>query len=577
MAGVLLSSLIWIVYAVVIAILLGVASIFIYIYKSPRESSRFVVFVCIITITSLLATVLLQPVDVALVSSTNSSKLGQRKSWASQEAVDNILTSLKAVYYLLYGLDTVLCLLVIPFAYFWYEEYDEVATQEGEQTPGKRIWAAFKYTIGFLVFAILLFLIGLFVPTSSGSERDLEYFRRLLMENHGERTLAFALGFLITIGTFLYVIYTSTGMALFHVSLIKTAPSILSPGMGSSASSRLEANRERQRQLDARCGGDPDQLSSKDRRELDVLVREERTLIRRQRLIEETEDARQTWFVRAWHKAGAALRPFKRISGVLLLLTTLVVWVSMLLTAIDKASNSVCKRSCGYILGHINLFNPANWAFVRAAKVFPVDYALFTFLVLLFFTGSVVGIAAVGIRVFWIKIFQIRKAHTSPQALLLATAMLTMITLALNYSIAMIVAPQYATFGPQTFCDKQPATSYLTAQPDCSHDKDLIKACSEIADNPAAKAICTPSVVSTFLNRVTLNFPFFGVVFFWAQFVFLGLYLVVAVIALVRTPKLNERQLDEDAEEAEEESLLATSARQVNRDWQAAGDESSGA
>jgi LMBR1 domain-containing protein 1 len=539
MANVLLSSLIWIVYAVVIAILLGVASIFIYIYKSPRESSRFVVFVCIITITALLATVLLQPVDVALVSSTNSSKLGQRKNWASQEAVDNILTSLKAVYYLLYGLDTVLCLLVIPFAYFWYEEYDEVATQEGEQTPGKRIWAAFKYTIGFLVFAILLFLIGVFVPTSSGSERDLEYFRRLLMENRecflfvsktrpylqgidGERTLAFALGFLITIGTCLYVIYTSTGMALFPVSLIKTAPSILSPGMGSSASSRLEANRERQRQLDARCGGDPDQLSSKDRRELDVLVREERTLIRRQRLIEETEDERQTWFVRAWRKAGAALRPFKRISGVLLLLITIVVWVSMLLTAIDKASNSVCKRSCGYILGHINIFNPVNWAFVRAAKIFPVDYALFTFLVLLFFTGSVVGIAAVGIRVFWIKIFQIRKAHTSPQALLLATAMLTMITLALNYSIAMIVAPQYATFGPQTFCDKQPATLHLTTQPDCSHDKDLIKACSEIADNPAAKAICTPSVVSTFLNRVTLNFPFFGVVFFWAQFVFLG-------------------------------------------------------
>jgi LMBR1 domain-containing protein 1 len=52
---------------------------------------------------------------------------------------------------------------------------------------------------------------------------------------------------------------------------------------------------------------------------------------------------------------------------------------------------------------------------------------------------------------------------------------------------------------------------------------------------------------------------------------------VVTVIALVRTPKLNERQLDEDAEEAEEESLLATSARQVNGDWQAAGDESSGA
>lgn len=224
--------------------------------------------------------------------------------------------------------------------------------------------------------------------------------------------------------------------------------------------------------------------------------------------------------MKLWCKTEAVFRPFKLIGGFILLLVALLTWASMLLTTIDKAKNSICKQHCGYILGKINFFNPINWTFVQSAKVFPVDYIIFTLLVLLFFSSSVVGIAVIGIRFLWVRIFQIRKRHTSPQALLIATVMLTLITLALNYSISMIVAPQYATFGPQTFCDRTPMLP--GGQPDCANNKNLIKPCSELADNPAAKAVCTPSVLSTFLNRVTMNFPFFGIVFFWAQFVFLG-------------------------------------------------------
>lgn len=183
MAGIQ-SSLIWIVYAIVVALLLAIASIFIYIYQTPRDRSPFVTIVSIITITALLATVLLQPVDIALVSSTASSKLGRRKDWASQDEVDKIVFSLKVVYYLLYSLDAVLCLLVVPFTYFYYEEYDEVAVEEGEQTAGKRIWSAFKYTIAFLLLAVILFLAGFFIPIRGMTgDRDLDFFKKLLTEN----------------------------------------------------------------------------------------------------------------------------------------------------------------------------------------------------------------------------------------------------------------------------------------------------------------------------------------------------------------------------------------------------------
>jgi hypothetical protein len=42
-------------------------------------------------------------------------------------------------------------------------------------------------------------------------------------------------------------------------------------------------------------------------------------------------------------------------------------------------------------------------------------------------------------------------------------------TAILNYSISMVVAPQYATFGPQTFCDRAPGA--FTRNPDCSAQK----------------------------------------------------------------------------------------------------------
>jgi len=179
------SSLIWATYAIAVAVLLGIASIFVYTYQAPRDRAASVTIVCIFTVTALLATLLLLPVDVALVSSTIHSKTGTRKDWATQDQVDSILLTLKIVYYTLYSLDALLCLLVIPFTYFLYEEYDEQEAQEGEQTVGSRLWGAFKYTFVFLLIVIILFVVGFFIPVAKydGDHKDLDYFKRLLTEN----------------------------------------------------------------------------------------------------------------------------------------------------------------------------------------------------------------------------------------------------------------------------------------------------------------------------------------------------------------------------------------------------------
>ena len=139
-------------------------------------------------------------------------------------------------------------------------------------------------------------------------------------------------------------------------------------------------------------------------------------------------------------------------------------------------------------------------------------------------------------------------------------------TLAINYALAMMVAPQYATFGPQTYCNRTP--KHPGEQPDCSGHKSKIVPCTETAENEAAKLVCTPSVASTFLNRIIVNFPFFGVVDFWAQFVFLGIFLIGFVLLLFKTPKLSEGDSDEDLLEEEEEGLLASTGRRFGATWQ---------
>jgi len=348
------TAFIWVAYAVALVLVALIAAIFTYTYQTPRDRSALVSAISIITLTSLLATVLLLPVDIALVSSTTSSSLGAKKDWATPETVANIVYTLEIVYYTLYSLDAVLCLLVVPFTYFFYEEYDEVEAEEGIQTFGQRFFGALKYTCIFFVLCIIIFLVGFFVPVarnSGGAHYDLDYFAHLLLENQGERALTFALGLLISLGTLLYILYTSAGIALLPISFIKSAPSISAPQLYETTASALEQNRERQRQLEGRNAGRQNGLAAKDQRELEALVREERTLVRRERLALEARGEGKSFIVRTWTKICAIFRPLKLIGGILLLIIAIVIWVSMLITGIDKASNSICKEKCGYVLG----------------------------------------------------------------------------------------------------------------------------------------------------------------------------------------------------------------------------------
>ena len=227
-------------------------------------------------------------------------------------------------------MDALFALLVIPFAYFFYESWDE------ESTLGTQIKDGFKYTAFFIAFSILLILIGLFIPSAASrqdSHLDLDYFKHLLADNSGERMLVFVVGVLVCLGTVGFVVYTGPGMALLPVSEIKGVHSTSSAPASSDVEAQhlLQVNREDQRAIEVRYQGTRSGMAARDRRAMDVLQRQERTLVRQVRLSNERGD-RSFRGVRLWNTVRTILRPFHLILGIIALAVSLLIAVSMLIS-----------------------------------------------------------------------------------------------------------------------------------------------------------------------------------------------------------------------------------------------------
>ncbi|CAG2123079.1 unnamed protein product, partial [Medioppia subpectinata] len=118
--------------------------------------------------------------------------------------------------------------ILIPFVYFYYEEKSE----EGFTSEG-RFCGAFKYSVGFLFVAVILLLIGAFIPlheyhphnngTNSSSEwiDDMKFIIDDLSRNRGEDALSMVLSILSSVGVIYLVIFTGFGMSSFPIGLIR--------------------------------------------------------------------------------------------------------------------------------------------------------------------------------------------------------------------------------------------------------------------------------------------------------------------------------------------------------------------
>lgn len=524
----------WIIFAAVIGLTLLFSIAFAKYFEDKRDKEMLVTVVVIGAMLVCLCTVALLPVDIALVSSTNDPHTGLRRDWASQEKVNSIIAGIKGVYYASYSLVVAFCFVVIPWAYFYYEEFEEDQTRRG------RIFSASQYTAFTLLIAVVLLVIGIFYrPHRDNTSIDLDWFKNLIGETSGEHAISFVIATLIALGMVTFIVYTGPGLAVLPIGMIK-GRYFASADDHESVMAELTLNREKQRTIEAKYTGSMEPMTRRDQRALEDLQKQERILTRRSRTIEEQ---RASW----WTKALKILRPFQLFIGILLLALSTAIFVSMFLTLVDKIANSVCGKDCGYILSNPNLFNPINLAFNGLARIFPLDYIFFLLLVIYFFFSTLCGIVAIGIRVLWVNLYKVRKAATVPQGMLATTLLLMVSLLALNYTLTMVVAPSYLHFGNQRFCNLT-----MNGLRDCTDHPEAILPC----DSHSPGSVCTPSVVSLLLDRITYNNRFFGIVYYWSQWVMMAVFLISSVFALFKSRSMDGFLASNGGEESDDDELL---------------------
>ncbi|TPX50195.1 hypothetical protein SeLEV6574_g01049 [Synchytrium endobioticum] len=500
----------WVAFAIFTAASVFFSIIFTKLYEDHYETEILVTLTTIISLTLCVCTVTIVPVDVYLVSSTSNWISGTKFEWATPALINHMLFGVKTAYYVVFAIIAVLCFIVLPFVYFYYEEWDE---EEG--TVMKRSMAALKYTTLTIAILLALLMTGLLLKARTTDERtDMDWFRRLLTSSGAEKSLSFVIAALILFGMLIYISYTAYGLSALPFYFLKGTQSAES--QRGDIESRLVEIRERTRAINGRYTSTNRTITKRDKKMLEDLARQERSLTRRSRVVEVES---HTW----WYKMGTMLRPFQILIGLAMLCVTWLIVVSLFLGSIDKVANSICGSDCGFILNNPQIYNPLSQIFLITERYFPIDYIVFILIVAYFFISTLYGIMRLGVRLLWVHLYQIKLGETPPQGLLLTTVILILSVLPLTYYTS-VVAPQYATFGSQVYCTSSTGT--------CEATPDLIHPCS--IDAPAS--LCTPTVLSNLLGQITFGNRFFGMVFYLFQWAFILIFLIGFAVSAIRSP-----------------------------------------
>ncbi|KAG0041433.1 hypothetical protein BGZ83_001821 [Gryganskiella cystojenkinii] len=472
--------------------------------------------VTVLALTLCLSTVALFPVDIYLVSKIMDPSTGQRRSWATEEAIEQMQLSVRIVYYGAYGLIASFCFVWIPLAYFYFEELAD----EG-QTISQRLWAAIKYTVYFILVAAILLLTGLLIqPAIDGGRRrgtfppvypqppienDLkgetilfatlgimngargdpnaveqdDWEHSLLSRLDVTAALGFAAGIMALVGMGVLIFYTAPGLSLLPLHLLAGLKSI--PASLNEMHAALALNRERQiailnrypRQVLPHHQQHHQQEQHQPHynhyhatgtggaayvgiyRQLTDQDREAMSELAQEEVLLENK-ARIVQRARdSWfNQCQWIIRPFQIVFGLTGAILTVLLIESIAVTSIGQLENHICGAPlCGYFPSRPDLPNFLNTAFLRLSMYFPLDYTLMVMLILYMFWATTKGVISLGIRFLWINLYKFKVSATQPQGLLAATMLLMFSLAGLCYSLTVFVAPDYSMFGSQKYCN----------------------------------------------------------------------------------------------------------------------------
>lgn len=506
----------WVPFVVVVVLVLIFSGIYIKYYMSKTESEWSTTISAIVALSITLLTTALIPVDVFLVSFMKNSD-GSFKDWATLNTTRNSMEeSVLVGYYILYGLITFCLFLLLPFMYFFYEEREEDATCRS------RCCGALKFTIVFLILMFVLLLIGALVhtkplPSKSGNASDWDKLEALfdMESNWIENSLSLVMSILSLLGMVTLFVYTAYGMAALPIGLIKGHRNVGMEKM--QITNRKTETRAKVEGIRNKYTKGRRNMSTRDASRISDLEESEALMERKERHLEAKDTCCQ--------KCLVVLRPFQIVFGICFIALALLVFISLLLTNIDKAMHSPGATK-GYALAKRSLPNPVDIVLVFSQKVFPLDYILFAALVFYLLFCSMSGLRNIGIWFFWLKMYKIRPRRTRPQALLMLCFLLSFIMLAINI-IIFELTPQYSSYGSQHF--QTPGNK------------------TEVCSLGQSNDDCVLTRMSLLLTRFFYKMWIFGAAYYWGTWVFLLFILLGFVIAICKKSKSSiDGEVEED-------------------------------
>ncbi|EEY68750.1 uncharacterized protein PITG_19127 [Phytophthora infestans T30-4] len=435
--------LVWILYASV-ALVLFLLSTALILYAQPKNgassslaafagtstlsaapltvSSRFVNCVCILALYVSLLCLFTAPVDVYLLEN------------ALPHVPANI-RALRVMYQVYFAALALYSFVGAPLA-FNYAKQTEIAHLTLKFSTRDRLYAATKRTACFLLgLSFLLVMLMVVLLCGKPANSDIDWLRPLLkFSSDLETFLRLLVGILALTGMYLWLFVCSRGLASVPLVGLLMEDHSIDENMATFEDLLQENAMETQatkqtRETILQRYVVEQQMSGADQERLSQLKTREKLLEERREVL----NANLQKFA-----LTGKLSCWKIPIGVVLIILSLLIVVSMLITSIDKMAHSNFER--GFLLNAPEFPNPMDLLLVLASRVFPLDYVVFAVLFVYLFTISLIVLMRHGLQFLCFRLGRLQPRLTS-------AATMTMLSLVLM-QLAMVGLFALLTLAP---------------------------------------------------------------------------------------------------------------------------------
>jgi LMBR1 domain-containing protein 1 len=93
------------------------------------------------------------------------------------------------------------------------------------------------------------------------------------------------------------------------------------------------------------------------------------------------------------------LTPFRVVIGIACLVISILIFVSLLTTSMDRYLHSKCGLNCGYVLDDMTYNNYLDLSLLQLSKYFHLDFILFAIINIYVYICSIYGFVKLGVKI----------------------------------------------------------------------------------------------------------------------------------------------------------------------------------